>query len=89
MLAEMRERTARWYYFSAVANEGAGNKANALNYAKQAVDMEPGNTEYCDYLDRLQYGGNWLVASVSNYGSSRFYVTVSAAADCDYRLRGS
>lgn len=71
VLAEMRERTARWYYFSAVANEGAGNKANALNYAKQAVDMEPGNTEYCDYLDRLQYGGNWYQNFGQGYGYGR------------------
>lgn len=71
VLAEMRERTARWYYFSAVANEGAGNKANALNYAKQAVDMEPGNTEYCNYLDRLQYGGNWYQDFGQGYGYGR------------------
>lgn len=71
VLAEMRERTARWYYFTAVANEGAGNKANALNYAKQAVDLEPGNTEYCNYLDRLQYGGNWYQSFGQGYGYGR------------------
>ncbi len=71
VLAEMRERTARWYYFAAVANEGAGNKANALNYAKQAVDMEPGNTEYSNYLDRLQYGGNWYQSFGQGFGYGR------------------
>jgi molecular chaperone DnaJ len=71
VLAEMRERTARWYYFAAVANEGAGNKANALNYAKQAVELEPGNTEYCNYLDKLQYGGNWYQNFGQGYGYGR------------------
>lgn len=71
VLSEIRERTARWYYFSAVANAGAGNKVNALNYAKQAVEMEPGNTEYCNFLDRLQYGGSWYQNFGEEYGYGR------------------
>lgn len=71
VLSEIRERTARWYFFSAVANAGAGNKANALNYAKQAVEMEPGNTEYCNFLDRLQYGGSWYQNFGEEYGYGR------------------
>ncbi len=70
-LAGVRDRTARWYYFAAVANEGAGNKVNALNYAKKAVELEPSNTEYCQYLDRLQYSGNWYQSFGSGYGYGR------------------
>ncbi|MBQ9120319.1 MAG: J domain-containing protein [Lachnospiraceae bacterium] len=68
VLAGIRERTARWYYFAAVANAGAGNKVNALNYAKQAVELEPANTEYCNYLDQLQYGGSWYQSFGAGYG---------------------
>lgn len=71
VLSEIRDRTARWYFFSAVANAGAGNKVNALNYARQAVDMEPGNTEYCNFLDKLQYGGSWYQDFGEEYGYGR------------------
>lgn len=71
VLAGIRDRTARWYYFAAVANEGAGNKVNALNYAQKAVELEPSNTEYCNYLDQLQYGGSWYQTFGSGYGYGR------------------
>lgn len=71
VLSGIHEHTARWYYFSAVANEGVGNKVNALSYAKQAVDMEPNNTEYCNYLDGLQYGGNWYQSYGQGFGFGR------------------
>ena len=35
------ERRARWYYFSAIANQGMGNNINAMEHAKRAVEMEP------------------------------------------------
>ena len=40
------ERRARWYYFSAIANQGMGNNINAMEHAKRAVEMEPSNMEY-------------------------------------------
>ena len=76
VLSEIRDRTARWYYFSAVAKGGAGNKVNALNYAKQAVEIEPGNTEYCNYLDQLQYGGNWYQNFGEGFGYGRRVASV-------------
>ena len=39
VLNEMEDRPARWYYFSAVANSGLGNNVNALEMAKQAVNI--------------------------------------------------
>ena len=29
------ERRARWYYFSAIANQGMGNNINAMEHAKR------------------------------------------------------
>ena len=37
------QRSARWYYFAAAANQGAGNNVQAMEYARQAVQMEPSN----------------------------------------------
>lgn len=57
ILAGVRTRDARWYYFSALANAGAGRHITAIDHAAQAVRMEPGNEEYRLLYQRLQGGG--------------------------------
>lgn len=57
MLGAMSERTAAWYYWSSCANLGLGNRIAAINDARAAVRMEPGNSEYQAWLSRLQVGG--------------------------------
>ena len=47
------QRSARWYFFSAVANQGAGNNVAAQEHAQQAVSMEPSNMEYRQFLQNL------------------------------------
>lgn len=39
-------RDARWYYLSALANNGAGNSLMALEQIRRAVRMDPNNLEY-------------------------------------------
>ena len=51
------DRTARWHYYAALASSGLGNNIRAQNEARTAVDMEPGNYEYQNLLDRLQNPG--------------------------------
>lgn len=53
------ERDGRWYYLSAVANMYAGNKIAALEDAQRAVEIEPDNREYRQFLDQLQSGGTY------------------------------
>ena len=60
------QRSARWYFFSAVANQGAGNNVAAQEHAQQAVSMEPSNMEYRQFLQNLQFGGTWY----QNMGSA-------------------
>lgn len=50
------ERTARWYYYCAIANFRLGNRTQAASNAQQAVDMEPDNYEYRRLLEQIQYG---------------------------------
>ena len=57
VLNSMENRSARWYYFSSIANQGLGNNVVALDYAKRAVQMDPGNQEYQQYYQQLQNGG--------------------------------
>ena len=51
------DRNARWYYLSALANNGLGNQVTALEHIRRAVSMEPDNQEYIDALNRIEYGG--------------------------------
>lgn len=53
-LSSVPLRTARWYYYSAVANAGTGNNIMALEHARQAVNMEPNNQDYRDFLDQIE-----------------------------------
>lgn len=57
LLARQSNRNARWYYCSAFANSGLGNNVVAVDHAKQAVNMEPNNTEYRQLLNQLQWSG--------------------------------
>jgi molecular chaperone DnaJ len=61
------ERRARWYYFSAMANQGAGNNIIAKEHAAKAVEMEPSNMEYRQFQQHLEYGGTWYTNMGSNY----------------------
>ena len=47
----------RWYYLSSLANQGLGNSIDALQDARRAAQMEPGNTEYQMNLRNLQDPG--------------------------------
>ncbi len=55
VLQRISNRSARWYYYSAVANSGLGNNVIALEHARQAVAMEPGNSEYEKVLNQIQW----------------------------------
>ena len=56
-LENSSQRDARWYYLSALANDGLGNQVTALEHIRRAVSMEPDNQEYLDALNRIEYGG--------------------------------
>lgn len=61
------ERTGRWYYYSAVANQGLGNTATALEHINRAVSLEPSNLEYRQFQQNMQYGGTWYTNMGSSY----------------------
>ncbi|MBQ3078776.1 MAG: DnaJ domain-containing protein [Clostridia bacterium] len=67
LLSQISVRGPRWCYYMAVANEGLGNRINALNYAQQAVRMDPNNQEYRELLERLQYAQYAYQANGRNF----------------------
>ena len=57
ILQSTSERSARWYYLSAIANRGLGNQITAMEHIRRAVSMEPDNAEYLEMLKRMEQGG--------------------------------
>lgn len=57
LLNRMDAHTAEWFYLSGRARQGLGDDIAALNYARQAVNMEPGNPEYQAFLQEMTSGG--------------------------------
>ena len=80
------ERDGRWYYLSGVANMYLGNKIAAMEDAKRAVQMEPGNEEYQRLLQMLQTGGDFYNSYNVRYRSgldpSRLCMTLCAVNFC-------
>ena len=63
------ERNGRWYYYSAVTNQGLGNTATALEHIRRAVELEPSNVQYRQFQQNLEYGGTWYTSMGSGYES--------------------
>ena len=72
------QRDARWYYFSALANAGLGNRINAVQHAQEAVRREPNNFEYQQLLSRLQNTAQSYRTASAGYGAP----TVSVGRLC-------
>ncbi len=69
VLSGIPGRTGRWYYYSAVANAGIGNNVMALEHARQAVNMEPNNVEYNNFLNQFQWQNQRYETARGNAGS--------------------
>ncbi len=67
-LENSSQRDARWYYLSAVANDGLGNQVTALEHIRRAVSMEPDNMTYLRALDRMENGGASYREQAGSYG---------------------
>lgn len=66
-----KDRNARWYYLSGLANDGAGNKILALQQLQRAVQLEPNNAEYQRAFQRVQQGGqHYRNVTVDHCGGS-------------------
>ena len=56
LLREARNRRAAWYYWSARANMGMGNRIAALDDAQKACDMAPDEPAFRELLAQLNAG---------------------------------
>ncbi len=78
ILSNATEKNARWYYLSALANDGLGNQVMALEHIRRAVSMDPGNPEYLRVLEAIENGGVTYRQQAGHYGG--FTMTGSPCA---------
>jgi len=71
ILSNSQERNGRWYYISALANNGLGNQVTALEHIRKAVSMEPDNYEYLHVLQAIENGGSTYREHAGNYRGFR------------------
>ena len=80
------ERDGRGFFLNATANMYAGNKIAALESAKKAVEIDPGNVEYRNLLQQLQTGGdfydNYTTAYRTGISPDRLCLTMCALNAC-------
>ena len=72
ILSNSQSRNARWYYLSALANDGLGNQVTAMEHIRKAVSMEPENPEYLDALNRMENGGSAYRRNAGNFRGFTF-----------------
>ncbi len=68
ILSNSAQRNARWYYLSALANDGMGNQVTALEHIRKAVSMEPDNMVYLRTLQNIENGGAAYREHAGGYG---------------------
>lgn len=81
VLANIKNRSAKWYYYSAMANAGTGNNVTAKEHIAQACAMEPNNMQFRAFEQQLNYGGDWYSNMGRGYarpfaGSSSFCLSL-------------
>ena len=67
ILSNAKDKDARWYYISALANNGLGNQVTALEHIRKAVSMEPDNYEYLQVLRIIEDGGTVYRRQAGNF----------------------
>lgn len=68
VLSQVEERSSKWYYYSAIANNGVGNNIIALDHARIALQMEPNNYNYQRLVQTLESGGQWYSSQQETFG---------------------
>lgn len=60
-------RNARWYYLSALANNGLGNHVQAVDHMTKAAQMEPSNRTYVLLLQQFRRDGQTYETNASGF----------------------
>lgn len=85
-LSQARERSAEWYYLSAIANFGVGNTASAIEHIDQAVSMAPDNFEYQNVRRQIYGAANPYATRRQTFGMPAFGMNGLCLGLCAARL---
>lgn len=78
LLEAIADRRGAWYFWSARANEGLGNRIAALNDARRAAQLNPNEPAFQVYLAQLQS----TAQSYRQQGMSRGFTGALCANPC-------
>ena len=62
------DRDGQWYYLSARANYGQGNRVTASEHIRRALQLEPDNPNFQRFYQIVQSGGNDYNTHSTNFG---------------------
>ena len=62
------ERDGEWYYLQAIANYNLGNRVAALDAARRACAIAPGNPQYRMLLNQIESGAQTYDQTGESYG---------------------
>ena len=79
-------RNAEWYFCAAQAMAGMGNRIAALDYAQQAVNMDPTNAAYVDLLNRLEYVSGGYSQHSADFGGIHCVPCMGSSSCCQAYL---
>jgi len=79
-------RNGEWYFCAAQAMAGMGNRIAALDYAQQAVNMEPTNAAYVDLLSRLEYASGGYSHQSADFGGINCVPCMGSSSCCQAYL---
>ena len=61
------DRDGQWYYYSARANYGSGNRVAAMEHIRRAMQLEPDNPSYQRFYQIVQSGGQTYRSNAQQY----------------------
>lgn len=82
MLEQMNTQSAEWYYLMARTRLGLGDAIAALNFARQAVNMEPSNMEYLAFLQQMTAGSQQYRQQGVSFGGIQNYLCQNPCLTC-------
>lgn len=68
----VKERTAEWYYLSAIANTNLGNRVLGYEQINQACRMDPNNLQYQQAKERIEHIGEAYTQAQSDFHFGNF-----------------
>jgi molecular chaperone DnaJ len=85
-LSQIQNRTAEWYYLSAIANYGVGNVVTASQHIDTAIEKDPGNYRYQNIRQQIRAGTRAYTARSQMFGMPNISMNTLCLGLCAMRF---